>query len=55
MDDRWIQQHEQAVNYWRNIERQGRQDQAEAQQHIRTERQEEDAEKETRRQRPRLR
>lgn len=51
MDDnnRRTQQHEQAVNYWRTVERQGRQDQAEAQQHIRVERQEEDAERRTKR------
>ena len=35
MDDKHAQQHEQAVNYWRSVEQQGRQDQAEAQQHIR--------------------
>ena len=49
-DNRRTQQHEQAVNYWRTVERQGRQDQAEAQQHIRAERQEEGAERETKRQ-----
>jgi hypothetical protein len=48
MIDRRIQQHEQAVNYWRNVERLGRDDQAEAQQRIRTERQEENAERDTR-------
>ena len=50
MDDRRIQQHEQAVNYWRSVERQGRGDQAEAERHIRSERQEENAERDTRRQ-----
>jgi hypothetical protein len=50
MDDRRIQRHEQAVNYWRNVEQQGREDQAEAQQHIRTERQDEEAERGTKRQ-----
>ena len=50
MDERRTQQHEQAVNYWRSVEEQGRQDRAEAQKHIRTERQEEDAERHTRRQ-----
>ena len=55
MDDRCVQQHEQAVDDWRKVERQGRQDQSEAQQHIRSERQEEDVERETRRQGPRLR
>lgn len=50
MDDRRIQQHEQAVSYWRKVERQGQQDEAQAQQHIRAERQEEDAERVTRQQ-----
>jgi hypothetical protein len=50
MDDRRAQLHEQAVNYWRSVEQQGRQDQAEAQQHIRAERQEEDAERRIRHQ-----
>ena len=50
MDDKRVQLHEQAVNYWRSVEQQGRQDQAEAQRHIRTERQEEDAERHVRRQ-----
>jgi len=50
MDDKRTQQHEQAVNYWRSVEQQGRRDQAEAEQHIRTERQEEGAEKPARRQ-----
>ena len=54
MDDRHIQQHEQAVNYWRSVEQQGRRDQAEAQQHIRTEHQEENAERDPRRQGRRL-
>ena len=45
MDDRRIQQHEQAINYWRNVERQGQQEEVQAQQHIRAERQEEDAER----------
>ena len=54
MDDRRIQQHEQAVNYWRKVEQQGRQDQAEAQQNISTERQEENAERDARRQGRRL-
>jgi hypothetical protein len=53
MDDKRAQQHEQAVNYWRSVEQQGRQDQAEAHRHIRTERQEEEAEQQT--PRPRLR
>jgi hypothetical protein len=50
MDDKHTQQHEQAVNYWRSVEQQGRQDQAEAQQHIRTERREEETERQLRRQ-----
>ena len=54
MDDRRIQQHKQAVNYWRNVERRGQQDEAQAQQHIRAERQEEDAERVIRRQGQRL-
>ena len=54
MDDRRIQQHEQAVTYWRTVERQGREDQAEAQQHIKAERQEEYAERDMRRQGRRL-
>ena len=54
MDDRRIQQHEQAVNHWRSVERQGRDDQAEAERHIKTERQEENAERDTRRQGRRL-
>ena len=54
MDDRRMQQHEQAVNYWRRVERQGRQDQAEALQHIQAERQEENADRHTRRQGKRM-
>ena len=50
MDDTRNEQHEQAMNYWRTVERQGRQDQADAQQQIRAERQEEEAEGRTRRQ-----
>jgi hypothetical protein len=53
MDDKRAQQHEQAVNYWRSVEQQGRQDQAEAHRHIRTEREKEEAEQKT--PRPRLR
>jgi hypothetical protein len=45
MDDRRIQQHEQAIDYWRNVERRGQLDEAQAQQHIRAERQEEDAQR----------
>jgi hypothetical protein len=54
MDDRRIQQHEQAVSYWRNVERQGQQVEAQAQQHIRAERREEDAERVIRRRGQRL-
>jgi hypothetical protein len=44
MDERRVQQHEQAISYWRNVARQGQQEEVQAQQHIRAERQEEDAE-----------
>ena len=54
MDERRVQQHEQAVTYWRTVERQGREDQAEAQEQIRTERQEKNAERDARRQGRRL-
>jgi hypothetical protein len=54
MDDRRIQQHEQAVTYWRTVERQGRDDQAEAHGQIRTERQEENVERDTKHQGRRL-
>jgi hypothetical protein len=50
MDDRRILQHEQAISYWRNVERQGQQAEVQAQQHIRAERQEDDAERASRRQ-----
>ena len=54
MDERRVQQHEQAVTYWRRVERQGRQDQTEAQEQIRTERQEDNAERDTKHQGRRL-
>jgi hypothetical protein len=50
MDDKRAEQHEQAVAYWRSVEQRDRQDQAEAQQHDRTVRWEEDAERQARRQ-----
>jgi hypothetical protein len=45
MDDRHARQHEQAVNFWREVAREARTDERVARQHIREELREEDAER----------